>query len=53
MLTERGDDGAIDHTLCHQDGGSAIRIEALEARRQEQQGQALEVLVLGQQRPAC
>jgi hypothetical protein len=32
--------------------GSAIRIEAPEALRQEQQGQALEVLALGQQRPA-
>jgi len=31
--------------------GSAIRIEAPEALRQEQQGQALEVLALGQQRP--
>lgn len=30
--------------------GSAIRIEAPEALRQEQQGQALEVLALGQQR---
>ena len=32
--------------------GSAIRIEAPEALRQEQQGQALEMLALGQQRPA-
>ena len=32
--------------------GSTIRIEAPEALRQEQQGQALEVLALGQQRPA-
>ncbi|MEB3185453.1 MAG: ATP-binding protein [Cyanobacteriota bacterium] len=32
--------------------GSAIRIEAPQVLRQEQQGQALEVLALGQQRPA-
>jgi hypothetical protein len=31
--------------------GSAFRIEAPEALRQEQQGQALEVLALGQRRP--
>jgi predicted kinase len=31
--------------------GSALRIEAPEALRQEQQGQALEVLALGQRRP--
>ncbi len=31
--------------------GSAIRLEAPEALRQEQQGQALEMLALGQQRP--
>jgi hypothetical protein len=32
--------------------GSAIRIEAPDALRQEQQGQALEVLAFAQQRPA-
>ncbi|MFM7547323.1 MAG: hypothetical protein ACKO8I_00290 [Cyanobacteriota bacterium] len=31
--------------------GSALRIEVLEALRQEQQGQALEMLALGQRRP--